>query len=84
MSDHPLPRGYSREICKSCWNINALGFHVPDDIWNAAVPELLRDRILCIVCFARFADERLIAWEKVIEFFPVSMASHLELDSVCV
>ena len=46
----------SREICKACYQINAVGFKVPVDVWKAAVPESLEDRVLCLSCFIRFAD----------------------------
>ena len=69
----------TREICKACHQINAVGFHVPAEIWAAAVPEHLRNHVLCLVCFARFADEQLIPWDEQIEFYPVSLATHLDV-----
>ena len=66
----------TREICKACWEINRIGFSVPDEIWNAAVPVKLRDSILCLNCFTRFADEQLIPWDAQIKFFPVSAKTH--------
>lgn len=67
--------GYTREICKACWSINAVGFDVPDDIWKAAVPERFRGSVLCVGCFTRFADEAMIPWDRDIRFYPVSMAT---------
>lgn len=61
-----------REICKACWNVNPVGFSVPDVVWARTVPLELRDRVLCIMCFARFADEIGVNWSREIEFFPVS------------
>lgn len=34
------------------------------------------DSILCIMCFAALGDEKHVAWEKGIEFYPVSYATH--------
>jgi len=69
----------TREICKACWHVNAIGFRVPDDVWQRAVPERLRSGVVCLGCFARFADENGIAWDREIEFYPVSLATHLGL-----
>ena len=67
----------SREICKVCYQVNAIGFSVPDETWIAVVPPEFRNRILCLTCFARLADEKLIPWDRDIRFWPVSMATHL-------
>lgn len=69
----------SREICKACFHINPIGFNVPDEVWLAAVPLRLQESILCLQCFARLADERLIPWDRDIQLFPVSLATSLDL-----
>ena len=63
----------SREICKACWQVSAVGFKVPDAIWELAVPEPLREGVLCLACFARFADENFLLWDHDIAFSPVSL-----------
>ena len=68
----------TREICKLCWQINVVGFHVPDDVWTAVVPPEVRERIVCLPCFARLADEKLVPWDRDIALFPVSLATHLQ------
>lgn len=73
----PEATGPTREICKCCDEDNPVGFDVPDDVWLAAVPAEYANRVLCLQCFAKFADERLIAWDKGIKLYPVSMATHL-------
>jgi len=70
------PHG-TREICKLCYHINVVGFYVPNDIWIAVVPEWVRTGVVCLPCFARLADEKLIPWDRDIDFFPVSLATHL-------
>lgn len=70
----------AREICKACWRPNAVGFVVPDDVWQQVVPEALAERVLCVACFASFADERLIDWARDIEFWPVSVRTWLDLE----
>lgn len=73
----------TREICKACWKINRVGFSVPDEIWDAVVPTRLRDSVLCLDCFTRFADEQLISWDTQIKFYPISAKTHLGLLDAC-
>lgn len=61
-----------REICSRCHEVSRVGFHVPDEIWRAAVHISESDSILCVRCFTQIADERGVEWDKEIEFFPVS------------
>jgi len=68
--------GLSREICKLCYHPNPVGFDVPDDVWAAVVPSEYRNRVVCLPCFVRLADEKLIAWDTDIQFYPVSVATH--------
>lgn len=67
----------SREICKACYHANSVGFRVPDTVWNAVVPERLRNGVVCLGCFTRLADECGVPWDEEIEFFPVSLITHL-------
>jgi len=63
--------GLKREVCKVCGDIVRVGFRVPNDIWNAAVPAQWLDSSLCLSCFTRLADEARISWADRIEFYPV-------------
>lgn len=47
-----------RQTCKACLNQDGFNFHVPDSIWNASVPAELRNRVVCLSCFDRFAHDR--------------------------
>lgn len=67
----------TREICKLCHQVNRVGFSVPDSIWNEVVPEYVRQSVVCLSCFTRMADETLVYWDRNIEFFPVSLATHI-------
>ena len=67
----------TRQICKLCYQINVVGFHVPGDVWAAVVPECAQNGVVCLPCFARLADEKLVPWDRDIEFLPVSLATHL-------
>lgn len=71
----------TRERCGVCHNVSPIGFHVPDDVWLRAVPDYFRHTVLCLRCFTSFADERMLAWDREIEFFPVSLRTHLEPDA---
>ena len=68
----------SREICKICFRANPVGFHVPDEIWNDAIPPEHQSDVVCISCFTRLADEKLIAWDRQIQLYPVSIRTHLD------
>jgi len=76
----PFSKNRTREICKVCWHVNAIGFSVPGEVWRAAVPKELQSRVVCLSCFTRMADEKLIPWDKHIQFFPVSLATHLRCE----
>jgi hypothetical protein len=67
----------TRERCGVCYRVSPIGFHVPDDVWRIAVPDYFRNTVLCVGCFTSFADERMLAWDKAIEFYPVSLRTHL-------
>lgn len=71
----------TREICKACFHPNPIGFDVPNEIWESAVPERLRSGVVCIACFARLADEAMLRWDENIKMYPVSMATHLGVSS---
>jgi hypothetical protein len=65
----------TRELCKICYHPNPVGFTVPGEIWEEVVPEKFRTEIVCLSCFIRLADEKLITWDKTIEFWSVSLAT---------
>jgi hypothetical protein len=67
----------SREICKICFRANPVGFTVPDEIWRDVIPTELQSDVVCISCFARLADEKLVPWDLQIELYPVSMHTFL-------
>ncbi len=50
---------------------------MPADIWQAVVPTEMQESVVCLTCFTRLADEKCIPWDQQIEFYPVSMATHL-------
>lgn len=67
----------TRERCGVCHRVSAVGFHVPDAVWLKAVPDYFRDTVLCLGCFVSFADERMLIWDREIQFFPMSLRTHL-------
>ena len=68
----------TRERCQMCWRFSPVGFAVPDDIWQASVHPHFQHSPLCIMCFAAGADERGVAWDRQIAFYPVSFRTHME------
>lgn len=68
----------TRERCRVCWKVSAVGFLVPNEIWILAVPVHLREAPMCLPCFTSFADEKMIPWDRDIEFYPVSLRTHME------
>jgi len=68
----------TRERCGVCHKVSPVSFHVPNDVWLRVVPSYFRETPICILCFASFGDERLIAWEDEITCYPVSLRTHLE------
>jgi hypothetical protein len=75
--DQSPPASGFREVCLACNVPSPLGFQVPDSIWAVSIPERLQEKSLCICCFARFADEAGVEWDREIQFFPVSLRTHL-------
>jgi len=46
-----------QQTCKVCSQPDKFNFYVPDAIWNAVVPSLYRERVVCLYCFDEFARE---------------------------
>ena len=69
----------TRERCGVCHKISPVGFHVPNELWDAVVHPQFNNSILCLNCFISYADEKLARWDTVIKFYPVSLAAHLEV-----
>lgn len=70
----------TREFCSCCVRPNPLSFHVPDDVWERAVPEFYRGKVLCIICFDVMATLNGVNWAgRPVEFFPVSGIDGREL-----
>jgi hypothetical protein len=47
-----------RQKCKACGCADKFDFHVPDAIWNEIVPAQLRNNVVCLSCFDKFAFEK--------------------------
>lgn len=47
-----------KQKCKACGQSDGFNFFVPNEIWQAVVPEELRNRVVCLKCFDEFACER--------------------------
>jgi len=67
----------TREVCSICGNISRVGFWVPDKIWKQVMSQ--QNDIVCLECFTKRADEKLIEWDKDIRLYPVSFKTHLKI-----
>lgn len=69
----------TRPRCGNCGEYVVCDFVADDDVWKRAVPRHLQTGCyLCLTCFARSGDERLVRWEEGLEIIPLSLRSHLE------
>ena len=73
MNDTP-----TRQRCAACHQICSVGFWVPDEMWKAVIHPQFVNSPLCLACFVSRADEKVVAWDKVIELYPASLCSHLK------
>ncbi len=67
----------TRKTCKICNNANKIRFHVSDYIWALVIPKDKINNIVCLGCFTKLADEKLIAWVNNIQFYPISLCTSL-------
>lgn len=51
-----------QQTCKACGKRDKFNFLVPDEIWQAALPAHLHNRVVCLACFDNFATERGVAY----------------------
>ena len=68
----------TRQRCGVCHHVAPVSFFVPHELWRVAVPDYFRDTPMCLTCFASFADERLLAWDREIQFYPMSLRTQLD------
>lgn len=71
-----MRRNPHREICHLCNEVSRVGFHVPDETWQAALHESQWNSVVCLSCFTRLADERGVEWCQGIGFYPMSRVAH--------
>jgi hypothetical protein len=60
-------RAPSRQVCNACAREDGFDFHVPDAIWERVVPRELRDKIVCLCCFDRFAAEQQVDYSRYVK-----------------
>lgn len=51
-----------RQTCRLCGRPDKFNFHVPDDVWRAAVPAPYVDGVVCLFCFDALAEIRCVAY----------------------
>ena len=68
-----------RESCAMCHDIIHVGFRATKDLWEECVRPHYQNSSVCLRCFARVADEKLLAWEKDVTLYPMSLRTHLDM-----
>jgi hypothetical protein len=70
----------TRDTCKLCYHAITVSFVADNYIWQQTVPANVRDRPVCLGCFIRLADEKLLPWDRGIQFFPISLHKIVEAE----
>ncbi len=70
-----------RESCAMCHDIIHVGFLATKELWEECIRQHYQHSSICLRCFARVADEKLLAWEKGVTLFPMSLRTHLDNTS---
>lgn len=77
----PLKAIPCRMSCAICGGLHAIDYIVPNDIWAHAIHPFYQNSLVCIMCFIRRADEKLLPWDKVIKIDGLySMASQIKIQ----
>ena len=53
-----------RKLCGVCGRPDKFVYHVPDDIWERVVPGVLKNRVVCLVCFDDLAAMRRVNYAR--------------------
>lgn len=75
----PEPKIPMRGWCAMCNQPIRVSFWVPDEIWYEAIHPSLNNSTICLNCFVIRADEKLLAWDKDIKFYPMSMYEQMKI-----
>lgn len=51
-----------QQTCKACGRPDKFNFDVPDEVWRAAVPAHLHNRVVCLGCFDEYAKKMGVAY----------------------
>jgi hypothetical protein len=71
----------TRQWCDMCGEICRIIFWVPDDVWLECIPRHHWTSRVCIECFMKRADEKLIQWEKDLKIISMdSLYSQIEVQ----
>lgn len=56
-----------RQTCKCCGKRDYFNFYVPDDVWLSVVPPELKNLVVCLPCFDKFASAKNIDYSPFIK-----------------
>ena len=72
----------TRQVCQMCHEVCRVDFWVPKEMWLMASRKGFENAIVCLFCFTRIADEKMLKWDKEIKFHPVSQKTHLSNNNI--
>ena len=58
-----------QQRCKMCDQPDKFDFHVPDEVWEAVVPEEFQTMVVCLYCFDEEAAKRGVNYAEAISEF---------------
>jgi hypothetical protein len=78
----PEPVNFSgRALCGLCFHPVSVELKVSQEMWKQVTWGLVvPNSTICIACFTRIADERMIQWDRSVEFRPMSKLTAMKLD----
>lgn len=62
-----MKKNNQHQTCKACGRRDKFNFYVPDKIWEAVVPPILRPKVVCLACFDDFAFKRGLKYAEFLE-----------------
>lgn len=53
--------------CKNCGNVDGINFNVSDNLWQLVIPKKIQNKVVCLHCFDKFANNKSIDYRKSIQ-----------------
>lgn len=75
---YPNPTIPNRQFCDWCHEVCRIDFAVPNEMWDEVMATPNRIGRVCVNCFARRADEKMVRWCDSITLRPMSKRRHFD------